>query len=111
MCTPLRYPGLERARSYPKDLKPKPQTSVSSSIGPKSSRGRTGNQVHRDEHRSERGQFREHVVDLVIRVCHFDRDLCEVVGMRTRENFFVVVQVLRHSDQVVLRSAASVNIG
>ena len=51
----------------------------------------------------ERGNdARKHIVDLVVRVGHFDGDLSEVVGVRTRQNLFVVVQVLRHCNQVVL---------
>jgi len=63
---------------------------------------RTGNHIHREQNRTERGHSREHVVDLVVRVCHLDRDLCEVVGVRAREELFVVIQALRHGDQVVL---------
>lgn len=62
----------------------------------------TRDEVHGNEHRTERGQLREHVVDLVVGVRHLDRDLREVVAVRAREDLLVVVQVLRHRDQVVL---------
>ena len=62
----------------------------------------TCDQVHRYEHCTERGQLGEDVVDLVVGVCHLDRDLGEVVGVRAGEDFFIVVQVLGHRDQVVL---------
>ena len=62
----------------------------------------TRDEVHRDEHRAQRGQLREHVVDLVVRVRHLDRDLREVVRVRAREDLLVVVQVLRHRDEMVL---------
>lgn len=75
----------------------------------------TGDQVHGNEHGTERSELGQDVVDLVVRVGHLDRDLREVVRVRTRENLLVVVQVLvsalspqeletytRHSDQVVL---------
>lgn len=54
----------------------------------------TCDQVHRNEDGTERGELREDVVDLVVCVGHFDRDLREVVGVRTRENLLVMVQVL-----------------
>lgn len=62
----------------------------------------TGDQVHRDEDCTERGELGEHVVDLVVRVRHLDRDLGEVVRVRSGEDLLVVVQVLGHRDQVVL---------
>lgn len=54
------------------------------------------------QHRTQSSQFRQDIVNLVIRIRHLDRDLSEVVGMRTRQDLFVVIQVLRHGDQVVL---------
>lgn len=39
----------------------------------------TSDQVHRNEDCTKRSEFREDVVDLVVRVCHFDGDLGEVV--------------------------------
>ena len=51
----------------------------------------TRNEIHGDEHRTERRELREHVVDLVVRVRHLDADLCEVIGVRAREDLFVVV--------------------
>jgi len=62
----------------------------------------TGDQVHRDEHRTQRGQLRQNVVDLVVGICHLDGDLGEVVRMGARKNFLVVVQTLGHRNQVVL---------
>lgn len=62
----------------------------------------TGDQVHGDEYRTKRGQLRQNVVDLVVSVCHLDRDLGKVVGMRARKNLLVVIQTLGHRDQVVL---------
>jgi len=62
----------------------------------------TGDQVHGDEHCTQRGQLRQNVVDLVVRVRHLNRDLCEVVGVRARENLLIVVQTLGHRDQVIL---------
>ena len=93
--------------------RPETQTATVSLVtqNAKSSRKRTGNQVHRDQHRSECGQFGEHVVDLIVCICHFDRDLCEVVGMRARENLFIVVQVLGHGDQVVLLNVDRISTG
>jgi len=62
----------------------------------------TGDQVHGDEHRTQRGQLRQNVVDLIVRVRHLNRDLGEVVGVRAGENLLIVVQTLGHCDQVVL---------
>ena len=62
----------------------------------------TCDQVHRYEHCTERSQLGQHVVDLIIRVRHLDRDLREVIRVRPRQNLFIVVQILRHRDQVVL---------
>lgn len=62
----------------------------------------TRNQVHGNEHRTERGELGEDVVDLVVRVCHLDRYLREVVRVRAGENLLVVVQILGHRDQMVL---------
>ncbi len=59
-------------------------------------------EVHRDKHCAQRGQLREHVVDLVVRVRHLDRNLREVVRVRAREDLLVVVQILRHRDEMVL---------
>jgi hypothetical protein len=64
----------------------------------------TGDQVHGNQHRSERRELGEHVVDLVVRVRHLNRDLREVVRVRAREDLFVVVQILRHRDQMVLKA-------
>lgn len=50
----------------------------------------------------ERGKLGEHIVDFVVRVRHFDRDLSEVVGVRARENLFVVRQILRRGGDVIL---------
>ncbi len=36
----------------------------------------TGDKVHRDEDGSQRGKLGKHFVDLVVRVCHLDADLC-----------------------------------
>jgi len=63
---------------------------------------RTGDHIHREQDRTERGHAGEHVIDLVVCVCHLDRDLREVVGVRAREKLFIVIQALRHSDQMVL---------
>ena len=52
---------------------------------------KTSDQIHGDEHCTQCGQLRQNVVDLVVRVCHLNRDLSEVVGVRTRKNLFVVV--------------------
>jgi len=38
-------------------------------------------QVHRDENRTQCRQLREDIVDLVVSICHFDGDLCQVVGV------------------------------
>ena len=62
----------------------------------------TGDQVHRDEYRTQSSQLRQNVVDLVVCVCHFDRNLSQVVGMRARKDLLVMVQALGHCDQVVL---------
>lgn len=62
----------------------------------------TCDQVHRYEHRTEGSQFREDVVDLIVGVRHLDRDLGEVVRVGAGEDFFIVVQVLGHRDQVIL---------
>lgn len=62
----------------------------------------TCNQVHGDKHGTQRGQLREHVVDLVVRVSHLDGDLGEIVGVRPRKDLLVVVQILGHRDQMVL---------
>jgi hypothetical protein len=62
----------------------------------------TSDKVHRDENRTQCGELREHLVDLVVRVRHLDADLGEVVRVRARQNFLVVVQVLSHRDQMVL---------
>lgn len=35
----------------------------------------TGDEVHRDEDRSQRGKLGKHLVDLVVRVCHLNADL------------------------------------
>jgi len=32
----------------------------------------TGDQVHGNENRTQRGQLRQNVVDLIVRVCHLD---------------------------------------
>ena len=63
---------------------------------------KTCDQVHRDENGTERGELREHIVNLVVRVGHLDRDLCEIVAVRSRQDLFVVVQVLGHGNQMVL---------
>ena len=62
----------------------------------------TSDQIHRDEYCTEGGEFRKNIIDLVVRVRHFDGNLCEIIGVRAREYLFVVVQVLRHCNQVVL---------
>jgi len=62
----------------------------------------TGDKVHRNENRTQRSELGEHLIDLVIRVCHLDTDLGEVIRVRARQNLFVVVQVLGHRNQVVL---------
>ena len=62
----------------------------------------TSDKVHWDKDRTQCGELREHLVDLIVRVRHLDADLGEVVRVRARQNFLVVVQVLRHRDQVVL---------
>ena len=62
----------------------------------------TGDQVHGDEYCTQCGQLRQHIVDLIVSVRHLDRDLGEVVGVRTRKNLFIMIQTLGHCDQVVL---------
>lgn len=62
----------------------------------------TSDQVHRDEYGTERRELGEDVVDLVVRLRHFDGDLREVVRVRSGEYLLVVIQVLRHGNQVVL---------
>jgi len=62
----------------------------------------TGDKVHRDENRTQRSELGEHLIDLVVRICHLDTDLGEVIRVRARQDLFVVVQVLGHCNQVVL---------
>lgn len=62
----------------------------------------TGDQVHGDKYRTQGCQFRMHIVDLVVRIRHLDGDLSKVIGVRPGEDFFVMVQVLGHGDQMVL---------
>ena len=50
----------------------------------KKKRELTGNKVHRDQYGTERGQLWEDIIDLVVRVRHFDWDLCEVIRVRAR---------------------------
>jgi hypothetical protein len=45
---------------------------------------------------------RKHIIDLVVRIRHFDRDLRQVVTVRPRQDLFVVIQILCHGDQMVL---------
>ena len=63
---------------------------------------RTGDHIHREQNRTERGHSREHIIDLVVCICHIDRDLREVVGVRAREELLVVIQALCRRDQMVL---------
>jgi hypothetical protein len=65
-------------------------------------RQRTCYQVHRDEYCTQRSHLREDIIDLVVRICHLDRNLRQVVGVRPRQNFFVMIQIVRHGYQVVL---------
>ena len=62
----------------------------------------TGDEVHGDKYGTECSKLREHFVDLVIRVRHLDANLREIVRVRARQYLLVVIQVLRHRDQVVL---------
>jgi hypothetical protein len=62
----------------------------------------TSYQVHRNKNGTKSSEFRQDVVDLVIRICHLDRNLSQIIRMGPRENLFVVVQVLGHGDQMVL---------
>ena len=48
------------------------------------------------------GYLREHVVDLIVGVRHLNGDLSEIIRVRSRQNLLVVVQILRHGDQMVL---------
>lgn len=62
----------------------------------------TRNQVHGYKHSTQRRQLRKNVIDLIVRVSHFDGNLGQVVRVWARENFFVVIQVLGHRNQMVL---------
>ena len=42
----------------------------------------TGDKVHRDENRTQCSELGEHVINLVVRVCHLDADLGEVIRVR-----------------------------
>ena len=53
---------------------------------------RTSDRIHREQNRTERRRSWEHVVDLVVRICHPNRDLREVAGVRAREELFVMIQ-------------------
>ena len=59
---------------------------------------KASDQVHGDKDRTQSGQLRQNVVDLVVCVCHLYRDLGQVVGVRTRKNLLIVVQALGHRD-------------
>jgi hypothetical protein len=62
----------------------------------------TGDQIHWNKNSTQSGKAREDVIDLIIGISHFDTDLCEVVGMRTGQQFLVVIERLRHGDKMVL---------
>lgn len=48
-------------------------------------------QVHRDEYGTQRSHLREDIVDLVVSICHLDGNLRQVVGVRSGQNFFVMI--------------------
>ena len=58
----------------------------------------TGHKVHGNEHGTQSREFGEYVIDLVVCVRHFDRNLGQVVGVRARKDLLVVVQILCHRN-------------
>ena len=62
----------------------------------------TRDKVHWDKNRTKRSELGENIVDLIIGIRHFDRDLSEIIAMRARQNLLVMIQILRHRNQMVL---------
>lgn len=69
----------------------------------KGGRRLTGDQIHGNKNGTERRQLRQNVVNLVVGIRHLDGNLREVVRVRPGENLLVVIKILRHSYQVVLK--------
>lgn len=51
---------------------------------------------------TQRSQLGQYIVDLIIRIRHFDTDLREVIRVGSTENLFVMIQILSHGDEMIL---------
>lgn len=65
------YFAQAHARSYPKDLYGTLGHGYSTSITT-----HTCDEVHRNQDGTQCSQLREHIVDLIVCICHLDGDLC-----------------------------------
>jgi hypothetical protein len=96
-----RHLHLVHAHSYPTDL----SNSINRRLEIKNKAAfDTCNQVHGNEDSAKSRQLRKHIVDLIVCIRHFNGNLRQVVGVRARKDFFIMVEVLGHSNKMVLYS-------